>query len=78
MITILMIGCLLSLTGFITIIIGKHEIIWFALMVPFMIIIDGIIIYGHAVLGAEDLNIMTGIMLGTLTKIIIFLLYEGN
>ena len=63
----------MSLTGYIVIQLGKH-IIMFALLMPLMIILDGLSIYSQHYM--DNIDIITGVMTGTLSKIIIFLKNE--
>ena len=81
--TILIITLLMSLTGYIVNKIGQQHIMLFAMLVPIMICADAFIIYTQYIhipfqSAPDNNNIMTGIMLGTLSKIIIFLNNESN
>ena len=73
----------MSITGYIVTKLGQKHAMLFAMLIPIMICIDAFIIYTQYIhipfqSAPDNHNIMTGVMLGTLTKIIIFLNYESN
>ena len=81
--TIFIITILMSITGYIVTKLGQKHAMLFAMLIPIMICIDAFIIYTQYIhipfqSAPDNHNIMTGVMLGTLTKIIIFLNYESN
>ena len=81
--TIFIITILMSITGYIVTKLGQKHAMLFAMLIPIMVCIDAFIIYTQYIhipfqSAPDNHNIMTGVMLGTLTKIIIFLNYESN
>ena len=73
----------MSITGYIVTKLGQKHAMLFAMLIPIMICTDAFIIYTQYIhipfqSAPDNHNIMTGVMLGTLTKIIIFLNYESN
>tara|TARA_B100000287_G_scaffold11722_1_gene11940 strand:+ start:769 stop:1038 length:270 start_codon:yes stop_codon:yes gene_type:complete len=74
---ILIISSLMALSGYVIFLIkdyiNKHLSV---LLMPLMILIDGIIIYPYYILGIPKFDLVTGILFGTIFKIIIFLLSQ--
>ena len=81
--TIFIITLLMSFTGYLVTKLGQKHTMLFAMLIPIMMCTDAFIIYTQYIhipfqSAPDNHNIMTGVMLGTLTKIIIFLNYESN
>ena len=70
------IAILMALTGYIVAIIGNwiKKIIIIPLF--FMLLFDALIVYMFYVIETSKIQLMMGIMLGTILKIITFLLYQ--
>jgi len=73
----------MSLTGYMVTKLGQKHAMLFAMLVPIMMCIDAFIIYTQYIhipfqSAPNNHDIMTGVVLGTLTKIIIFLNYESD
>ena len=73
----------MSITGYIVTKLGQKHAMLFAMLIPIMVCIDAFIIYTQYIhipfqSAPNNHDIMTGVVLGTLTKIIIFLNYESN
>ena len=67
---------IMSLSGYMVALIGDwiKKIIIVPILI--MLIFDGIIIYMFLKIGTTKLQLMMGIMLGTILKIITFILYQ--
>ena len=74
--TILLTTILMSLTGYIVAKLGQKHTILFTALIPMMLVIDALTIYLQY--NTNNKAIMTGVMIGTLSKIIIFLNNESN
>ena len=70
------IALLMTLTGYMVALVGD----WIKriIIVPIicMILFDSLVIFMYYSLGTSKLQMMTGIMLGTILKIIVFILYQ--
>ena len=71
-----MMGFIMTLSGFMVALIGD----WIKkiLIIPIisMFLFDSLIIYMFYAIGITKIQIMMGIMMGTISKIIIFILYQ--
>ncbi len=72
------IGALMALSGYAVILIG--ELMKRIIIIPLvsMLIFDSLIITMYVLLGTTKLQLMTGIMFGTIFKVVIFLLHHRN
>ena len=66
----------MSVTGYLVTKLGQKHAILFTALIPMMLVIDALTIYLQY--NTNNKTIMTGVMLGTLIKIIIFLNNESN
>lgn len=66
----------MSLTGYTVNKLGQKHTILFIALIPLMLVIDAVTIYLQY--NTNNKIIMTGVMIGTLSKIIIFLNNESN
>jgi hypothetical protein len=73
-----MMGFIMTLSGFMVALIGD----WIKkiLIIPIisMFLFDSLIIYMFYAIGITKIQIMMGIMMGTISKIIIFILYQKH
>ncbi len=72
------IGALMALSGYAVILIG--ELMKKIIIIPLvsMLIFDSLIITMYVLLETTKLQLMTGIMFGTIFKVVIFLLHHRN
>ena len=74
--TIILITFLMILSAFCLCLMGDYLKQYMVITLPVMFLFDAMNIYTYYKLGMAKFDISTGILLGTISKVIIFLLYQ--
>ena len=74
--TIILITFLMMLSAFCLCLMGDYLKQYMVITLPIMFLFDTIIIYTYYKLGMTKFDIASGVLIGTISKVIIFLLYQ--
>ena len=74
----LLIPFLMILSAYCLCLIGDYIKEYMIITLPLMLFFDGLIIFTYYKLGMEKFDMVSGILVGTICKIIIFLLYQKH
>ena len=75
---IILIAFLMVLSAYCLCLIGDYLKKDMIITLPLMMVFDGLIIFTYYKLGMEKFDMASGILVGTICKIIIFLLYQKH
>ena len=74
--TIILITFLMILSAFFLCLMGDYLKQYMIITLPIMFLFDAMIIYTYYKLGMAKFDIASGVLVGTISKVIIFLLYQ--